>query len=71
MDPEWKERIARYSYGINIATALKEDLKIYIKIKIYNIYIRTLQIIYYNYYSRKNLKALLLRTLEKYALLLK
>ena len=35
MDPEWKERIARYSYRINIATILKEDLEEYIKIKIY------------------------------------
>ena len=35
MDPEWKERITRYSYGINIVTALKEDLEEYIKIKIY------------------------------------
>ena len=35
MDPEWKERIARYSYRINIVTALKEDLEEYIKIKIY------------------------------------
>ena len=35
MDPEWKERIARYSYGINIATASKEDLEEYIEIKIY------------------------------------
>jgi hypothetical protein len=31
---------------------------------------RTLRIIYYGCYSRKNLKALLLRTLERYALLL-
>jgi hypothetical protein len=35
MDPEWKERIARYSYGINIVTASKEDLEEYIEIKIY------------------------------------
>ena len=35
MDPEWKERITRYNYRINIVTALKEDLKEYIKIKIY------------------------------------
>ena len=35
MDPKWKERIARYSYGINITAALKEDLEEYIKIKIY------------------------------------
>ena len=35
MDPKQKERIARYSYRINIATALKKDLKEYIKIKIY------------------------------------
>jgi len=31
---------------------------------------RTLRIIYYGCYSRKNSKALLLRTLERYALLL-
>ena len=35
MDPEWKERIARYSYRINIVTALKKDLKEYMEIKIY------------------------------------
>jgi len=35
MDPEWKERIARYSYGIDIVTALEEDLEEYIKMKIY------------------------------------
>ena len=35
MDPEWKERIARYSYGINIATALKKDLEKYMEMKIY------------------------------------
>ena len=35
MDPKWKERIARYSYRINIITALKEDLKEYIEMKIY------------------------------------
>ena len=35
MDPEQKERIARYSYRINIVTALKEDLEEYIKIEIY------------------------------------
>ena len=35
MDLEWKERIARYSYKINIATALKEDLEEYIEKKIY------------------------------------
>ena len=35
MDPEWKERIARYSYGINIATASKEDLEEYMETKIY------------------------------------
>ena len=35
MDPKQKDRIARYSYGINIATTLKKDLKEYIKIKIY------------------------------------
>jgi len=35
MDPEWKERIARHGYGINIATALKEDLEEYMETKIY------------------------------------
>ena len=35
MDSKWKERIARYSYRINIATALKEDLKEYMETKIY------------------------------------
>ena len=35
MDPEWKKKITKYSYRINIATALKEDLEKYIKIKIY------------------------------------
>ena len=35
MDPKQKERIARYSYRINIATALKKDLEEYVEIKIY------------------------------------
>jgi len=35
MDPEWKERIARYGYGINVTTALKEDLEEYMETKIY------------------------------------
>jgi len=35
MDPKWKERIARHGYGINIATALEEDLEEYIEMKIY------------------------------------
>jgi len=35
MDPKWKERIARHSYGINIATALEEDLEEYMEMKIY------------------------------------
>ena len=35
MDPEWKERIARYSYGIDVVTALKKDLEEYIETKIY------------------------------------
>ena len=35
MDPKQKEKIAKYSYRINIAITLKEDLKKYIKIKIY------------------------------------
>ena len=35
MDPEWKERITRHGYRINIVTASKEDLKEYMEIKIY------------------------------------
>jgi len=35
MDPKWKERIARYSYRIDVATALKEDLEEYMETKIY------------------------------------
>ena len=35
MDLKWKERIAKYSYRINIVTALKKDLKKDIEIKIY------------------------------------
>ena len=35
MDLKWKERIAKHSYRINIATALKKDLEEYIEIKIY------------------------------------
>ena len=35
MDFKQKERIARYSYRINIATALKEDLEEYMETKIY------------------------------------
>jgi len=35
MDSKWKERIARYGYGINIATALEEDLEEYMEMKIY------------------------------------
>jgi len=35
MDPKWKERIARHGYGINIVTALEEDLEEYIETKIY------------------------------------
>jgi len=35
MDPKWKERIARYGYRINVATALEKDLEEYIKTKIY------------------------------------
>ena len=35
MDPEWKEGITRYGYGINITTILKEDLEEYMEIKIY------------------------------------
>ena len=35
MDPEWKERIARHGYGIDITTASKEDLEEYVETKIY------------------------------------
>jgi len=35
MDPKWKERIARHGYGIDIATALEEDLEEYMETKIY------------------------------------
>jgi hypothetical protein len=35
MEIDWKERIARYSYGIDIVTALEEDLEEYIEMKIY------------------------------------
>ena len=35
MEINWKERIAKYSYGIDIATALEEDLEEYIETKIY------------------------------------
>jgi len=35
MEINWKERIARYGYGINIATALKKDLEEYVEMKIY------------------------------------
>ena len=35
MDPKQKERIARHGYGINTATALKENLEKYIETKIY------------------------------------
>ena len=35
MDPEQKERIVKYGYGIDVATTLKEDLEEYVKIKIY------------------------------------
>jgi len=35
MDPKWKERITRYGYRIDTATALKEDLEEYIETKIY------------------------------------
>jgi hypothetical protein len=35
IDPKWKERIARYGYGIDVATALEEDLEEYVEIKIY------------------------------------
>ena len=35
MDPEWKERIARHSYRINVVTASKKDLEEYVETKIY------------------------------------
>ena len=35
MDFKQKEKIAKYSYRINITTALKKDLKEYIEMKIY------------------------------------
>ena len=35
MDPEQKERITRHGYGIDVVTALKEDLKEYMETKIY------------------------------------
>ena len=35
MDPEQKERIVKYGYGIDVATTLKEDLEEYMEIKIY------------------------------------
>jgi len=35
MDPEWKKRIARHGYRIDVATALEEDLEEYIETKIY------------------------------------
>jgi hypothetical protein len=35
MDPEWKERIARHGYGIDVATASEEDLEEYVETKIY------------------------------------
>jgi len=35
MDPKWKERITRHSYGIDVITALEEDLEEYMETKIY------------------------------------
>jgi len=35
MEINWKERIARHSYGIDIATTLEEDLEEYMETKIY------------------------------------
>ena len=35
MDPKQKERIAKYSYRINVITALKKDLEEYIETKLY------------------------------------
>jgi len=35
MGPKWKERIARHGYGIDVATALEEDLEEYVETKIY------------------------------------
>ena len=69
MDPEWKERIARYNYRINVATASKEDLKEYMETKIYKYNIRTLRTIHYGLYSRKNSTGLLQMTLKECALI--
>ena len=35
MEINQKERITRHSYGINVVTALEEDLEEYIEMKIY------------------------------------
>jgi len=35
MEINWKERIARHGYRINVVTALEEDLEEYIETKIY------------------------------------
>jgi len=35
MEINWKERIARHSYRIDIVTALEEDLEEYMEMKIY------------------------------------
>ena len=35
MEIDQKERIARYGYGINVATTLKKDLEEYMETKIY------------------------------------
>jgi len=35
MEINWKERIARYGYGIDVVTALEEDLEEYVETKIY------------------------------------
>ncbi len=35
MEINWKERITKYGYGIDLETAMDHDLTEYIKIKIY------------------------------------
>ena len=35
MEIDWKERIAKHGYGINLETAINNNLTEYIEIKIY------------------------------------
>ena len=35
MEIDWKERIAKYSYGINLETATNNDLTEYMETKMY------------------------------------